>query len=270
MPNVAGRGRVEVMRWVWRRCVIPIAALVLVAGCESGDTLNGSPLASEGHLSICLFGPNDPYLTYDERLRVTGLDAEVLAAMSDRLGLEERFVDRSGEGVSAFTDPQTCELAAGGFRLSQQSRGTIDFTAPYVFSYPAIMVSADSGIVDADDLRGQTVLAVAGSSWESVAVAEADRLGVVVETRDDLESALAAVDDGQAAGILSDVVLLDQLAEDSGDRYRIAERLTSISVPLAFALPIEVEPRIRDAINDAIADLDDDGTLDDIASRWIR
>jgi len=116
------------------------------------------------------------------------------------------------------------------------------------------------------ELTGRTVAV----EWGSLADMEARRLrqttdGIETLPQPTAQEALNALVAGQADAAIADAVSVYQFIEDNGEAVRIVGALTD--EPYVIAARIK-SPRLAEAINEALIELRESGTLEELMDRW--
>jgi polar amino acid transport system substrate-binding protein len=196
-----------------------------------------------------------------------GFDVELALALSRKLGIEKvEFVpvtstDRDDKLVAGEVDMVIASMTITRYRDKK-----IDFSIPYFQDGQALLVAADSPIGSYLDLSGRKVGCVQGStsSWYIKQVAP----DCVPEIVPNFAALTRALNDGKVEAITSDMLILIGLmkAQANPKQWRIAgDRFTT--EPYGIAVP-ENQSNWRDAINQGLMELWEDGSWQRIAVAW--
>jgi polar amino acid transport system substrate-binding protein len=257
--------------------VIMLLCMSLVLGaCGNKDDDSASngdtSLADIQKAGVLVLGCDDefpPMGFVDESGELTGFDLELAAAVADKLGvkLEAKPID---------WDAKEMELSAGnidviwnGYSITSERNDKVEFTKPYLNNRQVIVVKADSDIQSKGDLAGKTVGVQVESYAEELINGDAAFLGSLKELRGydtyqqslmDLESA----DRIQAVGV--DKVLVEYVMSKEPGKFRILDEdlgddLYGIGCPKGAVA-------LREAIDKALDELQEDGTIDKICAKW--
>lgn len=246
--------------------VLTVLALVLAAcgddegGGEAGDL----ELVSPGTLTICTDVPFPPmeFENSDSELGYDGFDIELSTAIAEDLGLEPTVATPGWEAITgglAFEDDQ-CDVAAASITILPEREENIDFSDPYFSGEQALLVKADSGHSTWEDLAsvavqtGTTGEIYAQENWE----------GVEIVSFEDAAGPYLALDAGEVDGVLFDLVSQQDVANND-DTVAVVE---TYDTGEEYGLATKDAPNLLAAINDSLAQFREDGTYDEIFSKW--
>jgi polar amino acid transport system substrate-binding protein len=197
-----------------------------------------------------------------------GFDVDIINAVLARIGVEEvEFVPvTSANRIDKVLDGSV-DLAIASMTITRSRDRQVDFSMPYFQDGQGLLVAVDSEIQDRTDLDGRTVGAVAGST--SLATLGEVAPLAKVEAFEDFKALKKALEDGKIEAITSDRLILIGLARTAKggrDAWRLAgDGFTS--EPYGIALP-ENQSDLRDAINEALQGLWEDGEYQVIFDAW--
>jgi ABC-type amino acid transport substrate-binding protein len=232
-------------------------------GDAEGDADTGDlGLATEGQLLVGSDINFAPFEFYEGDVEM-GFDIDLLNEIADRVGVETTYENVSFDTI--FT-----QLAAGQYdaiisaiTITEERDETIDFSSPY-FSANQALAGAEGGSVSGvADLTGDLVVAVqSGTTGEDYA--EANFTDVTIDAFPSSTDAFNALAAGQVDAVFIDIpVVQEQVA--TGDVVLLEEVVTGelygIGVP-------EGNSALKDAIDDALAEMIEDGTYAEIFSTW--
>ncbi|MGA9518945.1 MAG: transporter substrate-binding domain-containing protein [Trichococcus sp.] len=247
-----------------------LSALLLMSGCtkvseksvmeriESGDkkivwaTNVTTPLV--GQLNV-------------ETGEVAGYDSDVARALTEVItGSAENavFVEVSSQNRVAFVKNNIADAVISTMTITDEREKQVDFTDSYYIGGQALIVPEDSEIQAIEDLTADTI--VAGAKGTTMMI-NMKTIAPQAPTREyDTESeAFTTLIAGQADAYTSDnVVLMGMMSKTSGFRFA-GGRITD--EPYGIALN-EDEDAFREALNEAIAIIRENGTLAEIEDKW--
>ena len=243
--------------------VIAVGTMGVAAGC--GDDNGGSGnlgLIKEGTLTIGLDTPYEPF-DIGHPPDATGYDVEVMNAIADDMGLTP-FYDETGF-ATIFRDTANGQFdtAAAASDITEEREREVDFTDPYYLSSTALIAASDSGIASVDDLSGKIVGVQDGTTQQDYAEDETD----AAEVRGFPEgpNAVAALVTGQVDAVLLDLATAAGAVE-SEEGLEVVEEIPT-TVFFGFAVAPENDA-LREAMNDSIANIKDDGTINDLYQKY--
>jgi polar amino acid transport system substrate-binding protein len=248
--------------------VLAIAAFALGA-CGGDDDDNGGGgnelgLIKEGQL---LAGTDTPFPPFEigQPPKISGYDIEVVNAIAEDMDLAVTYQDTSFDTIFRDTAQGKFDLAVAASTITAEREQTVDFSDPYYKANQSLMVTTGSDIRTVDDLGGATVGAQDGTTGEDYANDETDASSV--RGFPEGPDAINALRAGQVDAVIIDQpVAVDAVESIGGGDIEIAQEIvTSELYGLAFA---QDNDALREAVNDALKKLKEDGTIEDLYARY--
>lgn len=165
-------------------------------------------LANASTLQVCTSLPSVPFEVQDANGQVVGFDMDFMRQVASLLGVSMKVVDVPFSSISSGQAmlSKKCDIAAAGMSILPERRATIEFSNPYFDTEQGLLTEAGSGISSLSDLKGKRVAAQNGTTGLTVASSLASTYGYTVVQFDDQTGETQAVQSGQAAAAINDVV----------------------------------------------------------------
>jgi polar amino acid transport system substrate-binding protein len=259
-----------------KRLLAYLAALALivtagfVVGCgddddDGGDSGGGGDdlgLVTEGTLTV---GTDTPYPPFEigEPPEISGYDIEVMNGIAEEMGLEPEYIATGFGTIFRDTANGQFDTAAAASDIDEKRERVVDFTDPYYLSSTALLVPTDSDIATTDDLGGVIVGVQDGTSQQDFADEETE----ASEVRGFPEgpNAVSALETGQVEAVLIDqATAVEALKKAPG--LEIVEEIPT-DVFFGFAVAPDNDA-LREAMNEAIATLKEDGTIEELYAQY--
>jgi polar amino acid transport system substrate-binding protein len=250
-----------------------LAAGIVAAGCgdddDGGDgaTTGGGEdlgLINEGTLFIGIDTPYPPF-EQGQPPNVTGYDVDVMNAMAEKLGLQVEYQDTGFATIFRDTAQGQFDVATAAATIKPGREKVVDFTDPYYVSTTALLVPDDSDITSVDDLTGKIVGVQDGTTQEEYANDETD--AGEVRAFPEGPTAITAMLTGQVEAVLSDQAVAALSVEKQGGM----EIVQDIPGDEFFGFPVAPQnDALREALNGALADLKEDGTLTEFYEKYFE
>lgn len=233
------------------------------ASSASADASGEYTLVEDGYLTWGTNAQFPPY-EYYEGTEVVGIDAEIAQAVAEKLGLEAKVVDMDFSSLVTSVQSGKIDIALAGMTVTEERQQNVDFTDSYATGIQVIIVPEDSSIQSADDLADAMI-----------GVQEATT-GDIYCTDDYGEDHVTKFTNGATAvqAMLSgkvDCVVIDNepakayVAENEGLKI-----LDTPYVTEDYAAAVSKDnPGLTAAINEALQELKDDGTIQAILDKYI-
>jgi polar amino acid transport system substrate-binding protein len=238
--------------------VLVMAAALTVTACADLD----------GKLIVGFDCEFPPYGFINKDGDYDGFDLALAKELCSRLGWEY-------EEVAINWDAKDSELASGninciwnGFTMNGRE-DEYTWSDPYVDNSIVVVVKADSGIETLADLEGKVLMVQAASSGADAVEANEElknSLAEVVELAD-YNTGFMDLKQGGVDAIAVDLgVAKYQIAANGDDYVILDEAISSEQYAIGFLLGNE---ELRDAVNDELLKMAEDGTMMEIAEEYV-
>ena len=236
---------------------------------EAGSTAEAAATefttVEDGKLHMATNATFPPYEMVADDGTFEGIDVDIAAKIAEKLGLE-LVVDDMDFG-SIITSVQTGkeDIALAGLTVTDERKQNVDFTDSYATGVQVVIVPEDSDIKTIDDLQGKLI-----GCQESTT-------GYAYCTDDYGEDMVTAFPSGANAvqalltGKIDAVVIDKQPAEAYVAQNEGLKILDTEYVTENYAIGVSKDnTALRDAVNNALKELIDDGTVQAILDQYIK
>lgn len=246
-----------------------LANSVMLAGCGSKGSADGdllSQIQSKNKIVFAMEGQWAPWTYHDESGDLVGYDTEVGKAIANKLGVEAEFVEGEWDGLFTGLDSGRYDAIINGVEITDERAEKYDFTTPYAYIRTALCVSGDnSDITKFEDLAGKKTSNSLGSTYADIA----ESYGASVENVDTLAETIDMIKSGRVDATLNaEVSFYDYLAEHPDANIKLValtEDASFVSIPLRKG---EESATLKSAIDKAIKELSEDGTLTELSMKY--
>ena len=129
---------------------------------ESTETAETAlPTAVEGVLTMATNAAFPPY-EYIEGGEIVGIDAEIAAAIAEKLGLEVQIEDMEFDAIIEAVKSGKADIGLAGMTVTPDRAEEVNFTASYATGVQVVIVTEDSAITSVDDLFAEGASNVIG------------------------------------------------------------------------------------------------------------
>ena len=132
---------------------------------ESTENTEGTesalPTAVEGVLTMATNAAFPPY-EYIEGGEIVGIDAEIAAAIAEKLGLEVQIEDMEFDAIIEAVKSGKADIGLAGMTVTPDRAEEVNFTASYATGVQVVIVTEDSAITSVDDLFAEGASNVIG------------------------------------------------------------------------------------------------------------
>ncbi len=256
---------------LWRRIVGSILCLLLLALWfyrEQHPPDNDGTWARVQQTGVLRVGMDASYIPFSDTPNgvPTGLDVDLINEIGRRLGVRVEIVNMGFDGLYPALQSNQVDALISALSIDPAQLGWAMYTYSYIDA-GQVIASHGAAYHRMAELDGQTLAVEYGSIGDEVARQWARRLRILkVAHFTTSNEAMGAVRNGQADAALIDYITARvylrahpglALSQEfvTHDTYAIATRLTSYD--------------LAGAISDAIAAMEQDGTLDRIIGKWL-
>lgn len=253
-----------------------LAGSMLLTACGGGNTQATEDTGSDTQQSetaenteggVLRMGTNatfPPYEYVDENNEVAGIDADIAAAIADKLGMELEITDMAFDSLIPALQSDTIDIVLAGMTVDPERAESVNFTESYATGVQVIIVPEGSDIASPDDLEGKNIGVQTGTTGDLYCT---DSYGQeFVKQFDNGPLAVAALLNGQV-----DCVVIDN--EPAKNYVAANEGLKILDTAYAnedYAAAIAKDnTELFDKVNAAIKELKEDGTIASIIEKYI-
>ncbi|HEX2040320.1 MAG TPA: basic amino acid ABC transporter substrate-binding protein [Acidimicrobiales bacterium] len=265
-----------------RLLLLFIALLALVAAACGDDDEDGAggddqPVSeqgraletvSQGKLTVCTDIPYAPF-EFEEEGKVVGIDAEIVRAISSRLGLTPEFRDTDFEGIFAALNAGQCDVIASSVSITDERKKTVDFSDGYYEIVQSMLVrKADAATYTSfAALKGRTIGVQSGTTGADFAKKEAAPHGITVKEFGAADELFTALKANQIDAVVQDFPVNAYHAKTAGDAA-VSARFEGEKEQYGIVVP-KGEDALLKAINDALRQIRSDDTYNTIIRHYV-
>ena len=251
--------------------VMMLTLALTFAACGGSDKDTTDSSDSKDTLVMATNAEFPPY-EYYENGEVVGIDAEIAAAIADKLGMTLQIEDMDFDSILGAVQSGKADMGMAGMTVTEERQQSVNFTDTYAQGVQVVIVADDSKITSVDDLTAE------GSDWK-VGV-QTSTTGDIYAT-DDIEGAGfgtierynkgADAVNALTAGKIDCVIIDNQPAQEF---VKANEGLHILDTEYAvedYAICIAKDNQdLCDKVNTALKELIDDGTVQNIIDKYIK
>ncbi|NUZ07354.1 transporter substrate-binding domain-containing protein [Piscinibacter koreensis] len=222
---------------------------------------------ARGSLRVGMEGTYPPFNYRDEKGELAGFDVDIAKAIAAKLGVKAEFTTTEWSGILAGLQSGKYDVIVNQVAATDKRRETFDFSAPYVISYPQLIVRANETrkLDTPADLKGKKIGVGQGSNYADLAKGIA---GVEVRTYPGAPEYLQDLATGRIDAAINDSLLIPYLREKTKLPVKAG---ATIGKPEGNAIPFRKgNPKFKQAIDKALEDLKADGSYAKISTRWFE
>lgn len=237
------------------------------AGTQADDSSGTAPAelktVKDGVLTMATNATFPPY-EYYEGNDIIGIDAEIAQEVAKKLGLELKIEDMEFNSITIAVTQGRADIGLAGMTVTEERLEAVDFSDSYATGIQVVIVPEDSDIKSTEDLEGKKIgvqLATTGDIFAKKDFGEEN-----VEAYNKGADAVMALKQGKV-----DAVIIDNqpaLAFVKGaEGLKILE--TEYVVEDYAAAIAKGNDALLEAVNGALSELKEDGTIQKIIDKYI-
>ena len=244
-----------------------LSSVMLLAACGGSETpADTQETAGGGELIMATNAQFPPY-EYYEGSEIVGIDAEIGAAIAEKLGKTLKIEDVEFDSVLAGVQAGKYDVGLAGITVTEDRLQSMDFSDSYATGIQSIIVKEGSPITSADDLFADDATYVVGVQLSTTGdIYATDDFGSDrVQQFQTGADAVAALNTDRV-----DCVIIDN--EPAKSFVAANEGLMILDTSYAeeeYAICMAKGSELLADINAAIAELKADGTIDSILEKYI-
>ena len=233
------------------------------ASAPEAAPAEGGMTVTEGTLTMATNAYFPPY-EYYEGDQIVGIDAEIAAAVAEKLGLTLVIEDMEFDSIITAVQTGKADMGLAGMTVTEERLQNVNFSNTYATGVQSVIVKEGSDIASLDDLAGKLIGVQLSTTGDIYAT---DEFGdEFVEQYGKGNDAVMALVSGKI-----DAVIIDN--EPAKSFVAANEGLVILDTEYAveeYAAAINKDnTALLDAINGALEELKADGTLDAIIAKYI-
>ncbi len=218
-----------------------------------------------GKLHMATNAAFPPYEMVADDGSFEGIDVELAGKIAEKLGLELVVDDMDFGSIITSVQTGKSDIAMAGLTVTDERKQNVDFTDSYATGVQVVIVPEDSDIQTIDDLQGKLI-----GCQESTT-------GYIYCSDDYGEDVVTAFPNGANAiqalvsGKVDAVVIDSQPAQEFVKQNDGLKILDTEYVTEDYAIGVSKDnTALRDAVNTALKELTDDGTVQSILDKYIK
>ena len=242
------------------------AASSVAASSEAASTSAAAELTTveAGKLTMATNAAFPPYEMTTDAGEFEGIDIDTAKAIAEKLGLELQIDDMDFDAALLSVQQGKADIVMAGVTVTDERKAVMDFSDSYATGIQSIIVPNDSDIASPDDLACKKIGTQRGTT--GYIYTSGDYGDDHVTAYDNGASAVQALINGQVDCVVIDSAPAEAfVAANAGLTILDTEYVTE-----SYAIGVNKDnTALLDAINQALAELTADGTVQSIVDKYI-
>jgi polar amino acid transport system substrate-binding protein len=252
--------------------VLVLAGAFVFFGCAKKEE-KAAPAAAAPAAKVKITVASDctwpPMEFVNEAKELVGYDIDLIKAIAEAGGFEVEIMNTAWDGIFAGLANGTYDAVISSVTITDERKGTMDFSEPYINAGQVLIVKSDiAGVTKIEDLKGKSLGAQIGTTG---AMEIGKVKSVTMKTYDELGLAIEDLVNGRLAGVVADTPIAAdfvlQNANYKGKLKIVGEPFTEEFYGIAVN---KGNAKILDLINTGLKKVRDAGKLKELDDKWIR
>ena len=236
---------------------------------EAAETAETEETAEAVETLIMATNAEFPPYEYYENDEIVGIDAEIAAAIAEKLGMELEIQDMAFDSIIPAIVSGKADVGLAGMTVTDERLESVDFSTSYATGVQVVIVPEGSEITSVDDLFGDNnytigvQLATTGDlycTWDI----EDEGLGTVERYNKGADAVAALV-----AGKIDCVVIDNQPAKSYVEANEGLVILDTEYAVEDYAIALAKDSELTAKVDTALLELIADGTVQTILDKYI-
>ncbi|MBQ3379788.1 MAG: amino acid ABC transporter substrate-binding protein [Clostridia bacterium] len=238
-------------------------------GEEAQDTADDTSLAdvqAKGEIILGLDDSFPPMGFRNDDNEIVGFDIDLAKAVADKLGVTLAVQPISWDAKEMELNSGNIDMIWNGMSYSEERDEAMNLSDPYLNNDMVFVVANGSPIASIEDVKGKTVAVQNGSTAQDIL--EASDLAAditIVGFKDNMTALLDMEAQGCDAVFMDKVVANYTISANAKDYQVLEEGLSPEVYVIGFR---KGDQALRDAVQQALHELKEDGTVAEISTKW--
>lgn len=241
-----------------------IAATFAATGTAHADGLD--TVMSSGVLRVAVVQDYPPFGSINAEMKAEGYDIELAALLAKYMNVKVELVPVSSANKIPYLIARRADVLLNIGHNEERAK-VVDFSEPYAPYYIGVFGPADIKIAAAANLAGKSVATTRGS-FEELTLSKTAPAGTDIRRFEDNATTIAAFMSGQTQLVAMGNIVAAAILERNPAR-RPEQKLLLLNSPVRSAV-VKGETRLLEKTNAAIAEAKKNGSLGQMATRWLK
>ena len=142
-----------------------LALLMVFAFCGCGE----EAVEENTEVKVLTMGTNaafPPYEMVDENGAIIGIDAEIAAAIAEKMGMTLEIKDMAFDSLITAVSSGAVDVVLAGMTVTEERMEAVNFSESYATGIQVVIVTEDSEIATIEDLAGKKIGVQTGTTGD--------------------------------------------------------------------------------------------------------
>ncbi|MGI6075001.1 MAG: transporter substrate-binding domain-containing protein [Pyramidobacter sp.] len=211
-----------------------------------------------------------PYEFINEKGQFDGFDHDLMEEIGRRIGEKIVWIDTGHyDMVIPTLVTRRADVIAAGMSATPIRARRVLFSTPYVPTLACFVTRPSVTVEKLEDLRGLRGAVPIGTTQDVFLAPKAEKYGFTLKNFAKIEECMWDIVTGRTDFTLMDVPVAEKLLEHPNFKNKTARGLTFQLTGAGKALAVRLDDApLKTKLDGALADMEADGTLDAMRSKW--
>lgn len=203
----------------------------------------------------------------DNNNKIVGFDIDYAKAAAKKMGYQVQFQPIDWKAKESELNSGRIDLIWNGYTITEERKGKVLFTKPYLANAQVVATLADSDINSLADLEGKSVgLQSLSSAADALNASEVvDKIDSVQEYADNV-LALTDLKIGRIDAVVIDEIVIKYYMAKEAETFRLLEESLA---PEEYGIGVKKgNEELLNQLQKALDELNEDGTSAEISKKW--
>jgi polar amino acid transport system substrate-binding protein len=209
-----------------------------------------------------------PFESQNEKGEIVGFDIDIVTAIAAKAGIEVKFVNTPWEGIFNALGQGDRDLVVSAVTITEERKGTMDFTAPYFDAVQLIAVKENSKVAKFADLKKLKVGVQTGTTGDEAVSKLLGKTNTNIKRFESTPLALKELEAGGVDAVVADNgVVVNYVANNPGGKFKTVS--DAEFAPEQYGIAVKKgNTELLEKLNKGLADIRSDGTYDQIFAKY--
>ena len=208
-----------------------------------------------------------PFESQNEKGEIVGFDIDVVSAIAAKAGIQVKFVNTPWEGIFNALGQGDRDLVVSAVTITEERKGTMDFTEPYFDAVQLIAVKEGSKVTKFGDLKKLKVGVQTGTTGDEAVSKLLGKTNTNVKRFESTPLALKELEAGGVDAVVADNgVVIHYVANNPGGKFKTVS--DKEFVPEQYGIAVKKgNTELLAKLNEGLKAIKADGTYDQIYAK---
>jgi len=232
----------------------------------SDEQATWDKVQAEGKLVVGMDAAYKPFEYQDKNGEIVGFDVDVLKEVAKKLDIKLDLQNTSFDGIIPGLQAKKYDLIMSAMTITEERKKAVNFSDPYFNAGQVIAAMGDnSSVKGVKDLEDKIVAVQLGTTGD-LKVSEMEGVKEI-KRFDTIPEAFIALQNGQVEAVVNDLPVTAAYIKEHPEVKIVGEPFTTEYYGIAFR---KEDTELKEKINEALAELKQDGTYDEIYAKWFE